>query len=269
MSRIIPREWTPEIFLSLKKYSMRSFLCDARAGALVSVVAFPLFMTFAIASGASPSVGIKTCVIAGALVCLFGGAKFQIVGPTGAFAMIVADIIRDYGFEGMATALIMAGIIMILLGATKIGDLIHYIPYPITAGFTAGIGLSIIGSQLSGFLGLNLTSVPSNFINGITRCAANLDTINFYSFGLALFSLIFLETMQKYRPKAPRYFFVLVFGVVFSLVFKDVGMQTIGGKFGGVSCSIPVFSLPSVEAFSVDNLKKLFPSAFAIAFLGS
>jgi SulP family sulfate permease len=266
-----PREWTPEIILSLREnYSWRSLLCDARAGLLVSVVAFPLFMTFAIASGASPSVGIITCVIAGTLVCLFGGAKFQVVGPTGAFAMIVADMIRDYGFEGLTCALIMAGIMMILFGMAKIGDLIHYVPYPITAGFTAGIGLSIIGSQLSGFLGLSLTSVPTDFVGRVLCCFSNLNSMNLYSFGLALFSLIFLETMQKYRPNAPRYFFVLIFGVVFSLVFDDVGMQTIGGKFGDVSAQrLPSFSLPSGDAFSIANLQRLFSAAFAIAFLGS
>lgn len=145
--------WTPEIVLSLLNgYSWRSLFGDIRAGLLVAVVAFPLFMTFAIASGVAPNIGITTCVVAGTLACLFGGAKFQIVGPTGAFAMIVYDIINTKGFEGMTCALIMAGIMMIIFGITKVGDLIHYVPYPITAGFTAGIGLSIMVSQLSMFL---------------------------------------------------------------------------------------------------------------------
>ncbi|MDR1551645.1 MAG: STAS domain-containing protein [Holosporaceae bacterium] len=264
------REWTPEFVLSLgKNYSLRSFISDARAGLLVSVVAFPLFMTFAIASGASPGVGITTCLVAGSLASLFGGAKFQIVGPTGAFAMIVADIVKDHGFEGLTFSMIMAGIIMILFGITKIGDLIHYVPYPITAGFTAGIGLSIIVAQMSNFLGLRLTEVPASFFGRIACCVINLPKINFYSFGLALFSLIFLEIMQKRRPNLPRYFFVLLFGIVASLIFPNVGMETIGSKFGDISGELPRFIAPSTETFSISNLQKLFPAAFAIAFLGS
>ncbi|MDR1982268.1 MAG: STAS domain-containing protein [Holosporaceae bacterium] len=264
----VKHKWMPEIVLSLSKdYSIDSFLCDLKAGLLISVVAFPLFMTFAIASGVSPCIGIITCIIAGSLACLFGGAKFQIVGPTGAFAMIVANIIRDHGFEGMGCALIMAGIMMILLGMTQMGNLIHYIPYPITAGFTSGIGLSIIVAQLSTFLGLTLTVVPANVIDRLSCCIANLDSINFYSFILAVFSLVFLEIMQKYRPNMPRYFVVLAFGIIYSLIFNNVGMETIGSKFGNLSTPLLKFSIPEF-IFSFSNLKDLFPAAFAIAFLG-
>jgi SulP family sulfate permease len=181
------KKWTPELFLSLcRNYSVNSFLCDIKAGLLVSVVAFPLFMTFAIASGVSPRIGITTCIIAGSLACLFGGAKFQIVGPTGAFAMIVSDIIREHGFGGMEYALIMAAIMMILFGMTRMGDIIHYVPYPITAGFTAGIGLSIIVSQLSTFLGLTLGAVHGNLLDKLSCCITNLGLMNPYSFVLAL-----------------------------------------------------------------------------------
>ncbi|MDR0678022.1 MAG: SulP family inorganic anion transporter [Holosporaceae bacterium] len=262
-------KWTPEIFLSLcRNYSINSFLCDVKAGLLISVVVFPLFMTFAIASGVSPRIGITTCIIAGSLACLFGGAKFQIVGPTGAFAMIVADIIRDHGFEGMGCALIMAGIMMVLFGIAKMGNLIHYIPYPITAGFTAGIGLSIIVSQLNTFLGLTLGAVCVNFTDKLSCCVANLGSMNLYSFGLAVFSLIFLKIMEKRRPNMPRYFIVLILGMIYSLIFNDVGMETMGSKFGNLSNQLPKFIIPEFT-FSLANLKKLFPAAFAIAFLGS
>jgi SulP family sulfate permease len=262
-------EWAPEIFLSVaKNYSLRSFFSDVRAGLLVSVVAFPLFMTFAIASGVSPNVGILTCIISGALACLFGGAKFQIVGPTGAFAMIVADIIKTYGFEGMTYALIMAGIMMIIFGIAKVGDLIHYLPYPITAGFTAGIGLSIMVAQLGNFLGLNMHNMPTNFMGRLSYCISNLDSINFYSFGLALFSSILLVLLQKYKPNLPRYFFVLITGILYSLMFDDVNMETIGSIFDDVSTQLPSFSIPD-SFFSLSNFRKLFSTAFAIAFLGS
>ena len=262
--------WMPEIVLSLlNNYSWRSLFCDIRAGLLVAVVAFPLFMTFAIASGVAPNIGITTCVVAGTIACLFGGAKFQIVGPTGAFAMIVYDIINTKGFEGMTCALIMAGIMMIIFGITKIGDLIHYVPYPITAGFTAGIGLSIMTSQLSMFLGLHLDKNPTNFIERLSCCVANIDTMNFYSFGLAAFSLAILVLIQKYKSKLPGYFIVLILSILYSLVFDGKGIETIGTKFGDITnCNLINFSVPN-DLFSLSNLRNLFSSAFAIAFLGS
>lgn len=262
--------WMPEIVLSLLNgYSWRSLFCDIRAGLLVAVVAFPLFMTFAIASGVAPNIGITTCVVAGTIACLFGGAKFQIVGPTGAFAMIVYDIINTKGFEGMTCALIMAGIMMIIFGITKIGDLIHYVPYPITAGFTAGIGLSIMTSQLSMFLGLHLDKNPTNFIERLSCCVANIDTMNFYSFGLAAFSLAILVLIQKYKSKLPGYFIVLILSILYSLVFDGKGIETIGTKFGDIAnCNLINFSVPN-DLFSLSNLRNLFSSAFAIAFLGS
>ena len=262
--------WMPEIVLSLLNgYSWRSLFCDIRAGLLVAVVAFPLFMTFAIASGVAPNIGITTCVVAGTIACLFGGAKFQIVGPTGAFAMIVYDIINTKEFEGMTCALIMAGIMMIIFGITKIGDLIHYVPYPITAGFTAGIGLSIMTSQLSMFLGLHLDKNPTNFIERLSCCVANIDTMNFYSFGLAAFSLAILVLIQKYKSKLPGYFIVLILSILYSLVFDGKGIETIGTKFGDIAnCNLINFSVPN-DLFSLSNLRNLFSSAFAIAFLGS
>jgi SulP family sulfate permease len=262
-------EWIPEIILSVRKnYSISSFLCDVRAGLLVAVVAFPLFMTFAIASGVAPAIGITTCMVAGSLACLFGGARFQIVGPTGAFAMIVFDIIKGYGFEGMTISLIMAGFMMILFGIAGIGNMIHYVPYPITAGFTAGIGLSIIMAQLGGFLGLPLAQIPSNFIDRLVYYLTHLECLNVYSLCLSSFCLIFLGIMQKSHPNLPRYFFVLIMGVVYSMLLSDVGMETIGSRFGNIVNQLPQLSVPE-GLFSLQNMRKLFPSAFAIAFLGS
>ncbi|MDR1335083.1 MAG: STAS domain-containing protein [Holosporaceae bacterium] len=258
----------PEIVFALSRYSFNSLFCDVRAGLLVSIVAFPLFMTFAIASGVAPNIGITTCIVAGTLASICGGAKFQIVGPTGAFAMIVHDIINVHGFEGMSYALLIAGIMMILFGLMKIGDLVHYIPYPITAGFTAGIGLSIIVSQLNIFLGLKLESTPSNFAERLCCCWTYLHTMNIYSCGLALFSLTFLVIMQKYRPNFPKYFFVLVLGVIFSMLLNGSGIETIGSKFGNVASSLPQLSMPKIF-IDLEEFKKLFPAAFAIAFLGS
>ncbi|MDR3151429.1 MAG: hypothetical protein LBT67_01080, partial [Holosporaceae bacterium] len=262
-------EWIPEIFIATSRnYGAGAFLGDVRAGFLVSIVAFPLFMTFAIASGVSPSIGIMTCIIAGSLACLFGGARFQIVGPTGAFATIVFGIIRDHGFEGLTSSLIMASVIIVMFGLTKIGDLIHYVPYPVTAGFTAGIGLSIITMQMGNFLGLRLDCRPTGFFDRLCCYINCLPTMNRYSLLLGLVSLLFLIIIQKYKPNWPRYFVVLVFGVTYSLIFQDKYMDTIGSNFGDIVCELPSLSIPN-ELFSMSNFRKLFPSAFAIAFLGS
>jgi SulP family sulfate permease len=262
-------EWIPEIFVAIRRnYGVGAFLSDIRAGFLVSIVAFPLFMTFAIASGVSPSIGIMTCIIAGSLACLFGGARFQIVGPTGAFATIVFGIIRDHGFEGLTSALMMASVIMVMFGLAKIGDLIHYVPYPVTAGFTAGIGLSIITTQMGNFLGLRLDDTPTGFLNRICCYINCFHTMNRYTLLLGLVSLLFLLILQKYRPNWPRYFVVLVFGVTYSLIFQEEYMDTIGSNFGDIAFGLPLPSIPN-DLFSLSNLKKLFPAAFAIAFLGS
>jgi SulP family sulfate permease len=264
----IVNEWMPEIVLSTKGYSVSKLFYDIKAGLLVSIVAFPLFMTFAIASGVAPNIGIITCIIAGTLASLFGGARFQIVGPTGAFAMIVADILKTYHFEGMTCALIMAGIMMIAFALFKIGDLIHYVPYPITAGFTAGIGLSIITAQLGSFLGLSLENIPPNFFCKIYYYFSNLASINFYSLALSSSSLLILVLVNRYAPKLPGYFFVIILGIFYSLKFNNVGLETIGSKFGDIPYAIPHISIPD-DFFSASTLKKLFPAAFAIAFLGS
>jgi SulP family sulfate permease len=269
MNKFKISEWIPEIFLSVKKnYDAQSFFCDVKAGFLVSVVAFPLFMTFAIASGVSPSIGIKTCIIAGSLSCLLGGARFQIVGPTGAFSMIVFSIIKNFGFEGMTCALIMAAFMMIIFAFAKVGDLIHYVPYPVTAGFTAGIGLSIIATQAGSFFGLQLDVVPTDFFERICCYSRCFYTMNTHSFLLGVGSLIFLSVAQRYKPNLPRYFAILVIGVIYSLIFQDAQMSTIGSSFGNICLKLPTFSVPE-DLFSRSNFQKLFSAAFAIAFLGS
>lgn len=260
--------WCPELFLSLKHYSAKDFFSDFKAGLLVSVVAFPLFMTFAIASGVPPYIGLITCVIAGGLASILGGAKFQIVGPTGAFTVIVYNIIQEHGFEGLTCSLFFASLMIIAFGLLKLGNLIRYVPYPITSGFTAGIGLSIISAQLGSFLGLSLTATPTKFIDKMYCYISNLETINLFAFGLGVISLFFLQIMQKKKPSFPRYLFVLAGGILFSLTFQNTGIETIGSKFGELSNNLPALHIPN-KLFSLDTFQTLFPAAFTIAFLGS
>lgn len=263
------KEWIPELFLTLSSgYNKDDLLSDIKAGFLVSVVAFPLFMTFAIASGVQPYIGLITCVIAGGLASLLGGAKFQIVGPTGAFTVIVFNIIQEHGIDGLSCALLIASMMIALFGALKLGNMVRYLPYPITSGFTAGIGLSIIAAQLGCFLGLSIPSVPSNFFEKIYCYFCNLETMNVYSFALGASALVFLQVMQKYKPDFPRYLLVLGAGIVYSLTFTNVGLETIGSKFGELSSALPSASIPA-KLLSLNFIRSILPAAFSIAFLGA
>ena len=260
--------WCPELFLCLKKYKRSDFFSDLKAGLLVAIVAFPLFMIFAIASGVSPYVGITTCLIAGGLASILGGARFQIVGPTGAFTVIVFNIIQEHGLNSLITALFFASLMIIAFGLCKMGNLIRYIPYPITSGFTTGIGLSIIVSQIGNFLGMNTENIPVKFFEKISYYFSDLTNANVYASILGIVSLIALQILQKKKPNFPRYLVVIFFGIVYSYIFKDSGMDTIGTKFGSQSFSFPSFRFPD-NIFDLEAIEELLPSAFAIAFLGS
>lgn len=260
--------WCPELFFCLRKYSRSDFMADVKAGLLVAIVAFPLFMTFAIASGVSPYIGIVTCVIAGGLASMLGGARFQIVGPTGAFTVIVFNIIQEHGIDGLLTALFFASLMIIAFGVFKMGTLIRYIPYPITSGFTAGIGLSIIASQIGNFLGMQINHIPVKFFEKMSCYFSNIDHVNIHACILGISSLITLQILQKKKPNFPRYLFVLFIGIIYSYCFSDSSIDTIGSKFGTQDFSLPSFNLPE-NIFNLDTIHALFPSAFAIAFLGS
>ena len=260
--------WYPELFFCLKKYSKSQFFSDIKAGLLVAIVAFPLFMIFAIASGVSPFIGITTCVVAGGIASLLGGARFQIVGPTGAFTIIVFNIIQEHGFNGLITALFFASLMIIAFGLCKMGNLIRYIPYPITSGFTSGIGLSIIVSQIGNFLGMQAGNIPVKFFEKISYYFSNIISINMYACILGVASLIALQILQKKKPNCPRYLMVIFLGIVYSYIFGNSGMDTIGTKFGHQSFSFPSFHFPD-NVFSLKIIEDLLPSAFAIAFLGS
>lgn len=266
---MLDRKWLPEVFVALSEgYSPKDFFSDVRAGLLVSVVAFPLFMTFAIASGVPPYIGLITCMIAGGLASLLGGAKFQIVGPTGAFTVIVADIIQKYGFDGLICALVLASLMILAFGVLKLGDIIRYIPYPVTSGFTAGIGLSIIVAQLGSFLGLTIEGSHSGIIEKVISYISSWKTVNIYSFALGIVSLCFLQVMQKLKPEFPRYLCVLGIGIIYSMLFANSGIETIGSKFGELSFALPTASIPD-GLFSLERCHQLLPAAFTIAFLGA
>ena len=259
----------PELFNSLKGYNGKTFLSDLIAGIIVGIVALPLAIAFAIASGVGPERGLFTAIIAGFCISFFGGSKVQIGGPTGAFAVIVFGVVQEFGFAGLATATVMAGILLILLGVFKMGGLVKFIPYTIVTGFTAGIAVTIFVGQIGDFLGLTTGKMPGDFIGKIGVYAKSISTINWYSFGMALISLIIIFVWPKVSKKIPGSLIVIILATLLNLVFeKTLGWHTdtIGSRYGEIPSSLPAPALPD---FSIGAITKLFPTAISIAVLAA
>ena len=259
----------PELFNSLKGYSAKTFLNDLIAGVIVGVVALPLAIAFAIASGVGPERGLFTAIIAGFCISFFGGSKVQIGGPTGAFAVIVYGVVHKFGYQGLVIATIMAGILLILLGAFKMGGLVKFIPYTIVTGFTAGIAVTIFTGQIGDFFGLTTGEMPGDFIGKIKVYASTFNTINWYSFGMAAFSLVIIFLWPKVNKKIPGSLIVIILATVANLIIQNtLGWQTdtIGSRYGAIPSSLPA---PAVPAFSLDLIKQLFPTAISIAVLAA
>lgn len=259
----------PELFNSLKGYSAKTFLSDLIAGVIVGVVALPLAIAFAIASGVGPERGLFTAIIAGFCISFFGGSKVQIGGPTGAFAVIVYGVVHKFGYQGLVIATIMAGILLILLGAFKMGGLVKFIPYTIVTGFTAGIAVTIFTGQIGDFFGLTTGEMPGDFIGKIKVYASTFNTINWYSFGMAAISLVIIFLWPKVNKKIPGSLIVIILATVANLIIQNtLGWQTdtIGSRYGAIPSSLPA---PAVPAFSLDLIKQLFPTAISIAVLAA
>ena len=256
---------SPEILSLFKKgYSLSGFYKDIYSGFLVAVISFPLAMALAIASGASPEKGLITSVVAGFFTSLFGGCKYQIGGPTGAFVVIIFNIIQNYGYEALLVAGFMAGIILMIAGFLKIGKIIEYIPYTVTAGFTAGIGITIFSTQLHDLFGITNLTNSGDFIKRSVSLFSNIEQTSFYALliGLSVIAIIFL--LQKYKPSYPRFLIALLIGVLSVLFMPENALETIGGRFknmGDVTLSM------KFPAFSFDLFQAMFPSAITIAFL--
>ena len=184
-------------------YSLEKFRKDLISGIIVGVIAVPLGMAFAIASGVKPEYGIYTTIIAGIIVSIFGGSKFQIAGPTGAFIPILLGIVISYGYENLLIAGFLAGILLLLMGIFKLGDLIKYIPRPVTIGFTTGIAVTIFSGQISNFLGLTGIKNQEHFVDKMKEIYLHLDTINIYSVIVALIGLTLIIITSKYLRKVP------------------------------------------------------------------
>ncbi|OPA73578.1 sodium-independent anion transporter [Paenibacillus selenitireducens] len=246
-------------------YNIQSLRRDLVAGLIVGVVAIPLAMSFAIASGVKPQFGIYTTIVAGFLISLLGGSKFQIGGPTGAFVPILLGIVLQYGYENLLLAGMIAGIILILMGIFKLGVLIQFIPRPVTIGFTSGIAVIIFSGQIANFLGLQHLKSHEYFLSNMKEIGAHLSTWNLYSTLTAVICLTVILILPKVVPKIPASLVGLVVSSVAASLFFKGKIATIGSTYGSIPDTLPTLSMPH---FTIDTIIQILPAAFVIAMLG-
>lgn len=270
MSLSGPIDFKPKLVSALQDYSASRFKTDLIAGIVVGIVALPLAVAFAIASGVSPTVGLITAIIGGFLVSALGGCSVQIGGPTGAFIIIIYGIIENFGLEGLAIATFMAGLILVLMGLFHLGTVIKFIPYPIVVGFTAGIALTIFSTQMNDFFGLGLKDVPAAFIPKWGMYFSNFGNIDAVTTLVAVVSLLIIIAVPKISKKLPGALIAIVivtFAVwVLNSYYPEYHVTTIGDRFGSMSTDIPS---PQGFKISMETINLLLPSAFTIAILGS
>ena len=265
LSRIPWATWKPRLLDSLRDYSRRTLLSDLLAGLTVGVVALPLAMAFGMASGVTPQAGIYTAIVGGFLVSMLGGSRIQIGGPTGAFVVIVAGIIAKQGLSGLLMVTMMAGVILLFLALTGLGQAVKFIPRPVVLGFTNGIALLIASTQIKDFLGLTLAGNPSEFFARMGAIGGALSTIDPLAVGLATGSLALILLVPKWIPRLPGSIVALLAGTTAVAVF-GLPVETIGSKFGGIPNSLPAFAIPQ---FRADLILPLLPSALTVALLAA
>ncbi len=261
-------EFRPKLVSALKNYSLSRFKDDLIAGIVVGIVALPLAIAFGIASGVTPTVGLITAIIGGFLVSALGGNSVQIGGPTGAFIVIVYNIIAMYGLQGLAIATFIAGLILVLMGLFHMGTVIKFIPYPIVVGFTAGIALTIFSTQINDFLGLGLQNIPSEFIPKWGVYFQNLGNIDPYTLAVGAVSLIIIIVTPKISKKLPGALTAIILSTIavyfLEMLVPGFNVETIGERFGNMSTDIPT---PHGFDISMNTINQLLPSAFTIAIL--
>ncbi|MGG3575177.1 sulfate permease [Bacillus gobiensis] len=246
-------------------YNLGRFQNDAVAGLIVGIVAIPLAMAFAIASGVRPEYGLYTTIIAGILVSLFGGSKYQIAGPTGAFVPVLVGVVMQFGYEKLLIAGFMAGIMIFLLGLFKLGRFIKFIPRPVVIGFTAGIAVIIFSGQIANFLGLSNLEREELFHLNMREILVNLNTINTYSVLVAVISLFIVILAPKFMPKIPGALLGLIVSTLVAAFFFPNQVATIGSTYGAIPNELPNFEFPQI---TISLVIELLPAAFVIAMLG-
>lgn len=264
------KELKPKLFSVMKSYTKEQFFKDVIAGIIVAIIALPLSIALAIASGVSPEQGLYTAIFAGFFIALLGGSRVQIGGPTAAFVVIVYSIVQQYGVDGLVVATIMAGIIMVILGLLRLGSLIRFIPYTITVGFTFGIAVTIFAGQIKDFMGLDMGAVPADFIDKIAAYAKNISSVHMPTLLIGILAIAIQILWPKVTDKIPG---SLVAIVLTTLIVQlgNIDVSTVGTLRGGatnyvINSAFPKFSLPNVN-FSM--IQKLLSPAFTIAILAS
>ncbi|MBN8544672.1 MAG: STAS domain-containing protein [Ignavibacteria bacterium] len=261
-----PKEFVPKIYSLLAKgYSKETFFSDLSAGVIVGIVALPLAIAFAIASGVKPEQGLYAAIVAGLFVSLLSGSRSQVSGPTGAFIVIIYGIVQLYGYDGLAVATLLAGIFLVVLGLLKFGILLRFIPYSLTIGFTTGIAIIIFTSQINDFLGLGIAKVPADFVDKWIVFSENIQKINYYALGIGAISLLFIFVWGRYNFKIPGSLIAIIVGTL-AVYYFNLPVDTIGSKFGAVPNSLPEPRLPQI---SWQVFTQMFSPAFTIAMLAA
>lgn len=257
--------WVPRLVQTLAGgYDATAFTADLIAGVTVGLVALPLAMAFAIASGLTPQAGIYCAIITGFIISALGGSRFQIGGPTGAFVVVVSGIVAEYGVDGLFMCTMMAGVMLAVMGLTGTGTAVKYIPRPVIIGFTNGIALVIASTQLKDFLGLEL-EVPGEFIGRLEVIGANLGSVPPDSLGLGAVTLLLLLVWSRYVKRIPAYIVALFAGTAGAVLFQ-LDVATVGSRFGGIPAGLPAFHIP---VFRPDLVLTLISPALTVAMLGA
>ncbi|TDQ84435.1 SulP family sulfate permease [Dongia mobilis] len=259
--------FTPKLVTILREgYSAQNFKADAIAGLTVAIVALPLSMAIAIASGTTPDRGLYTAVIGGFLISALGGSRFQIGGPAGAFIILVAATVSRHGIDGLLLATLMAGVLLMALGFLRLGSYIKFIPYPVTVGFTAGIAVIIFASQIKEILGLSLAGPePGEIVAKVKALVVARDTFTPAAFGIALLVIAIIAGLKRYRPHWPGMLIAVATAGIAGWAF-NLPVDTIGARFGGIPQTLP---LPSLPHFTPELAMAVLPDAFAFALLGA
>ena len=262
---MIHDDWLPKSVQCLKDYNGRKFAADVVAGVTVGLVALPLAMAFAIASGVPPQAGLYTAIIAGFLISALGGSTTQIGGPTGAFVVVVYGIVARHGLDGLYMCTLMAGVLLVILGITGLGTAVKYIPRPVVVGFTNGIAVIIASTQIKDFFGLKVDKVPGEFLARMEFLARNFQTLSPLETGLGVLALALIIVFARYVKKVPGYIVALFVGTAIVAIFK-LPVETIGTRFGGIPSGLPKLQVPQ---FRFDLLRPLISPAVTVAMLGA
>lgn len=258
-------ELRPKLFDVMKSYTKKQLIKDIISGIIVAIIALPLSIALAIASGVGPEQGLYTAIIAGFFISFFGGSRVQIGGPTAAFVVIIYGIVASYGTDGLIVATILAGIILVIMGICRFGSLIKYIPYTITTGFTCGIAVTLFIGQLKDFFGMDIASVPSEFLDKVIVYAKNISTINLTATLIGLLAVAIMLLWTKVTDKIPGSLVAIVVTTAIAY-FAKLPVNTIGSVYGKLNSAFPSFHVPSI---TMNLIQQMISSAFTIAVLAA